>query len=427
MTIGIVGAGISGLAVAHYLDGHNEEFVVFEASDEPGGVVRSRVVDGRVLDLGPQRTRLTPPIRELVTEIGLLPRLRRGTDRPLYVYHDGDLRRAPTTLRSAVSTDLLSTAGKLRVLGEPFSAPPRDDETIGAYLRRAFGPEVADRFVGPLYAGLYGSDPDEMPVRHSFGKALDRLGSPRSLLVAALRHRLVDRDVPPVVSFEEGLEELPTALADRYEDRIHLNTPVQSVEQTAKGPSDGDGDGYRLVTDDGETAVDQVVLTTPAEASASLLEAAAPEAADALATLSYNPLAAVHVVADGGLDASGFQVAFDEPLALRGVTSNHGLFGRHGLHTCYVGGQGGTEVLEASDARLGERIAAEFGAVTGLDARPVHVHRITPGMPAYDRSWDALDDLPLPDDLYLCANYTARAGIPGRFEQARRLAADLAG
>lgn len=426
MTVGIVGAGVSGLALAHYLDCDDEAFVVFEASDEPGGVVRSRVVDGRVLDLGPQRTRLTPAIRDVVSELGLTATLRRGAEQPLYVYHDGALRRAPTTIPSALTTDLLSVPGKLRVLGEPFSAPPRDDETVGAYLRRAFGREVADRFVGPLYAGLYGSDPDEMPVRHSFGRAVERLGSPRSLLFVAVRHRLADRDVPPVVSFEDGLGALPRALADRYADRIRLETPVRAVEPSEEsGAGESDPSSYRLLTDDGETTVDRVVLTTPAATTARLLEPTAPAAADALAGLTYNPLAAVYVVADGGLDAAGFQVAFDESLALRGVTSNHGLFGRYGLHTCYVGGHD-ADVFEASDDQLGERVADEFGVATGPDARPIHVHRIRPGMPAYDQSWDALDDLELPDGLHLCANYTARAGIPGRFEQAERVAADLA-
>lgn len=421
MTVGIVGAGISGLALAHYLDSHGTDAVVFEARDEPGGVVRSRTVDGRVLDLGPQRTRLTPAIRDVVTELDLTSELRRGADGPLYVYHDGDLRRAPTDPRSAVTTDLLSVTGKLRVLAEPLTAPPRDDETVGAYLRRAFGPEVAERFVGPLYAGLYGSHPDEMPVRHSFGKAVERLGSPRSLLLAAVRHVLADREVPPVVSFEDGLGALPAALAAHHADRIQFDTPVRTI---ARRGEHGD-DGYLLRTDDGETAVDSVVLTTPAATAANLLEPVASEAANALAALSYNPLAAVHVVADGGVDASGFQVAFDEPLALRGVTSNHGLFGRDGLHTCYLGGRDAAELLEASDERLGERAAAEFGVVTGRDARPLHVHRIQPGMPAYDRSWRALDGLDLPDGIHLCANYAARAGIPGRFAEAKRLAADL--
>ncbi|AEN05250.1 protoporphyrinogen oxidase [halophilic archaeon DL31] len=420
MTVAIVGAGLSGLALAHHLDRVGEPFVLYEASAEPGGVVQSNTVDGRVLDIGPQRTRLTPAVTELVHAAGLEPRLRQAADRPLYVFHNGDLRRAPTDLRSAVTTDLLSIRGKLRVLGELFAAPPRADETVGTYLRRAFGTEVAERFIGPLYAGLYGSDLDEMYVRHSFGKAVERLDSPRSLLVAALRHRLGDRDLPPVVSFENGLQELALGLANTVADRLELATPVTEIERGS-----GAEDAFRIHTATEERTVDDVVFTTPAAVTATLLAGVAPDAAAALEGLTYNPLAVVHLVADGGLDAAGYQVALDEPLDTLGVTSNHGLFGRYGLHTCYLGGGQRPGLLEKSDTALGELAAREFVTTTGLDAESVNVDRLRPGMPAYDKSWTAMDDIELPAGLHLCANFSARAGIPGRARDARQLAESL--
>ncbi|HJR53873.1 MAG TPA: FAD/NAD(P)-binding protein, partial [Gemmatimonadota bacterium] len=53
--IGIVGAGLTGLALAHELARRGVEHVVLEAADRPGGVIESARVDGRVLDFGPQR------------------------------------------------------------------------------------------------------------------------------------------------------------------------------------------------------------------------------------------------------------------------------------------------------------------------------------------------------------------------------------
>ena len=43
----IIGAGISGLATAAFLD--NVDTLVFEASDAPGGHVRTDRVDGRLI------------------------------------------------------------------------------------------------------------------------------------------------------------------------------------------------------------------------------------------------------------------------------------------------------------------------------------------------------------------------------------------
>jgi len=189
----------------------------------------------------------------------------------------------------------------------------------------------------------------------------------------------------------------------------------------------GSGSGFLLRAGSEERPVDDVVVTTPAGVTADLLDEVAPDAATALEGLTYNPLAVVHLVADGGLDAAGYQVALDESLDTLGVTSNHGLFGRYGLHTAYLGGHRTPELLDETDDEIGELAAEEFRLTTGLDAQPVHIHRLRPGMPAYDRSWTAMDSLDLPNGLHLCANYAARAGIPGRARQARTLAETLAG
>jgi oxygen-dependent protoporphyrinogen oxidase len=173
MRVGIVGGGVTGLAVNHYLREAGVESTVFEASDEPGGVIRSRRVEGRVLDLGPQRTRLTPAIDELVESLGLGAELREAADVSLYVYHHGKLRTVRQTPREAVTTDLLSWRGKLRVLAEPFTDPTRDGETVAEFLAWTFGAEVARYHFGPLYGGIYGSHPDEMPMEHSLSRALD--------------------------------------------------------------------------------------------------------------------------------------------------------------------------------------------------------------------------------------------------------------
>jgi len=47
MTVGVVGAGITGLAVHHYLARRGVESEVFEARPVPGGVVQSTRVEER--------------------------------------------------------------------------------------------------------------------------------------------------------------------------------------------------------------------------------------------------------------------------------------------------------------------------------------------------------------------------------------------
>lgn len=432
--IGIVGGGITGLTIHHYLNQHGVESAVFEAADEPGGVMRTVHKDGRPLDCGPQRTRLTPAVRELVDAVDLSEHVLEAADVPLYVYHAGSLEQAPLSLRTGLTTGLLSWRGKLRVLLEPFAGQPRDGETVDGYLTRAFGPEFAKRLGGPLYSGLYASDPAEMPVEHSLKRALDRFGIEGSVLLELLRTRLKGRTPPPVVSFEAGLQQLPQALYEQYSDSVSLNTAVRTIGETSEG--------YELVTDTATAAVDEVVVTPPAPAAASILESIDPASAEALRRLVYNPIAVVHLRADTSLEGAGYQVPFAESQVTLGVTSNAGLFGRKGnttpgterpdsvptgredVYTCYLGGAKTPEAVEWSDERVGDVAATEFEEATGARAEPLHVHRL--GMPAYDHSWDALDRVDPPPGIHLCANYESRAGIPGRVRQGKQLASALA-
>lgn len=422
MTVGIVGAGVSGLATHHYLRERGVESVVFESAPEPGGVIRSERVAGRVLDFGPQRTRRTPEIDAMVRELGLEERVREAADVPLYVYHDGALRTAPLSVQSALATDLLSWRGKLRALGELAADPPREGETVAAFFERAFGREAARRVLGPLYAGLYGSRPEEMYAEHTLSKLFENHGVSGSVLVSAAR-RLLAGETPPAITFDGGMQALPRALYRRHRDGVRLATPVTRLERA--------GATYRLDADGESVDVDAVVLTTPAGATADVVERVAPASARALRRLRYNPLAVVHLRSSDDLTGAGYQFSLDaaDEWHTRGVTWNASLFGRDGgsgartgMYTCYLGGATRPGAVEWSDRRLRETAAHEFEAVTGRPAEALSVRRLSPGMPAYDTSWTALDGVDLPPGLHLCANYASRAGVPGRVREARRVA-----
>ncbi|WP_435118514.1 protoporphyrinogen oxidase [Halolamina sp. C58] len=417
MRVGIVGAGISGLALQHQLRERGVDSVAFEADSEPGGVIRSRSVEGHVVEDGPQRTRLSPPVASLVDDLDLDGRVVEAADPPLYLYRDGSLRRVPFSVREGLSTDLLSLRGKLRMLLEPLTGPPRGEETVEACLTRMLGAEAAQYLVGPLYGGIYGTHPDEMPMRHSLGRALEKRGVDRSLLVAAVRATRRG-STPPVASFDGGLQTLPETLFERHSERVRLDTPVEAVRQKEGG--------FAVETPGETTTVDHVVFTTPADVTAELVEAFAPESADALRRLTYNPMAAVHLDAASDLDAAGFQVQYDESFRTLGVTSTGALFDRGSRHTAYLGGDRNPGLVERSPSSIREMAEREFAELTGVEATAVDVRRLRRGMPAYDTTWDALEAVDLPDGAHICANYAARAGVPGRLREAERLAESLA-
>ncbi len=418
--VGVVGAGISGLMTVRGLAECDVDVVAFEARDEPGGIIRSRRIDGRVVELGPQRLRLSPTIESLVDDLGLREQLRVvDDDLPLYLYYDDHLRVVPLSLREFVSTDLLSPLGKLRMLAEPLTRPAFPDETVDSYLVRRFGTQAARRYLGPLYSGLYGTDPREMLVEYSLGRALDRAGVDRSLVGWLLKRMLSDREIPPICTFDDGLGTLTAALYEAHADAIRLNSPVERIEPTDDG-------AYKLITAAGISRVDEVVITTPAPTAAKLLAGVDSELSATLERFRYNPISMVFLESNCARDGIGALVPADGDLPISGSTWNASFLGRDRLFTCYVDPNRDPEMTNRTDDDLGRLAADAFETLTGSAATPIGVHRWEPGMPAYDRSWTALDALSPPDGIHFCSNFVGRPGIPGRIRNATRLAERIA-
>lgn len=425
MRVGIVGGGITGLSLLHHLRERDVDAILIEADEEPGGVIRSAERDGRVLEFGPQRLRLSKPVEGLVSALGLEDDLIVAPeDLPLYVYADGALRRVPRSVRGFLRTDLLSLRAKLRVLAEPLTAPGRPEESTAELFARKFGDEAYRKLLGPVFGGMYASDPAAMPARHSLSTLLGLEEREGSLLRAALSR--LGAETPPPASFVDGLQRLPRALATAHADRVHLGHPARALR--------AEGDAHVLETAEGAHRVDRVVLTAAAPEAARLLEAVAPEAAERLSGLTYNPLALVHLRSDADATGFGYQVARDEGLHTLGVTWNASLFGGHrrratgraGVYTAFLGGMHDPDVLARDDDALGELAASEFTEVMDARADVLAVTRLDRGFPAYDETWDDIAALSLPPGVTLATNYTARMGVPSRVREARSLAATLA-
>ena len=423
MKVGIVGAGITGLTLTHHLREMGVEVVTLEASSEPGGVLRSEHIDGHFVEHGPQRTRLTDDIEALVEELGLRDQVVDADPAlPLYVYADGNLGRVPFSIGTFLRTDLLSWRGKLRLLREPLTAPGSEDEMAADLFSRKFGAEAYRNFIGPLFGGIYGSDPAEMPAGYAPSPILKLEQRSGSLLKPALKRAFKNERTPPI-SFEEGLQQLPEALHAANEPAVSLDCPVEGISENSEG--------FVLETAEEDEHVDRVVVTTPADVAAELLADLAPDAADRLRQLTYNPLALVHLLGEVDHEGYGYQVRRDENLRTLGVSWNSGLFGRtdedgRGVYTAFLGGMNDHEVMDEDDETIGEIAAGELEDVMGVEAEVLNVTRLPRGFPAWDTTWEVLDDLSVPEGIYLATNYTARMGIPGRLRQAEQLAEQFA-
>src|SRR5439155_19472704 len=136
----IVGAGISGLALAFRLQQHIRDctITILEQGARAGGKIWTHRQDGFEVEAGPNGfLDSKPSTLTLCRDLGLGERLIAASDpatqnRSLFV---GDrLRPLPHDLASFVASDVLTWRGKLNLMLERFRRrpAPRRDESVAA-------------------------------------------------------------------------------------------------------------------------------------------------------------------------------------------------------------------------------------------------------------------------------------------------------
>jgi phytoene dehydrogenase-like protein len=166
--VAIIGAGLAGLSCALSLEGAGMQVTLLEASDAPGGRVRTDVVEGFRLDRGFQ-VMLTayPEARRLLNYDGL--QLRRFAAGAL-VWHGGKFHRFADPFRNPLGAarflldPIVPLADKVQVAKlrarvqrgtceEIFARPER---TTRDYLQAVpFTPKIIERFFGPFFGGVF--------------------------------------------------------------------------------------------------------------------------------------------------------------------------------------------------------------------------------------------------------------------------------
>jgi oxygen-dependent protoporphyrinogen oxidase len=407
LDVAVVGGGVSGLACGLWLHRAGRSVLVLEASSAPGGCVRTLRHEGWTFELGPNA--ITDPsgaVKLLCEAAGIAARRREaeGAAAKRYIYKSeptatkgegsGRLLALPLSPLSFAASPLLSARTKLGLLREPFIAPAPEDteESVADFVRRRLGPEFLDVLVGPFVSGIYAGDPERLSIRWAMPRIYELERQHGSLIRGALARRKGPAPAGEPVSFPEGLEELPRAMAGVLGEHFVLDTPVAGLERCHGGfhleARSRNGLTRRL-------RADRVILAVPADVAARLLSGLAPEAR-ALGEIPYAPVVSVALgLRDGHfarrLDGFGFLAPGSEKLDLLGCLFSSTLFeGRTPpgcvALTALAGGATRPEMVDLPEGALLERILRDLRRALGPLPDPIfhHVTRWPRAIPQYE-------------------------------------------
>ncbi len=359
----VVGSGISGLSTAYRLKKEGVSVVVYEKDDEIGGNIKTLSEEGYLFELGPQTILADGEILEFFNQIGLKPLRASPGSKNRYVLKGGRIIPVPLNPISFLTTPLLSFRGKIRVLKEIFVPPdPKEEESLGDFVRRRLGEEVLRYLVQPFVSGVYAGDPEDLSVRYAFPKLYALEKEFGSLIKGAVKKRALGPG-GVLVSFREGLRDLVNKLASDLE--IRKEAVVLRIRKKE--------DRFILDTRGGKVEAKAVVVTSPAYTSSYLLKDLSWSASLEFSKIDYPPVVVVNVGVKEGYvpDGFGFLVPRVEGKRILGVIFSSKIFpGRSpegkDLLTVYLGGATDREVVELSEEEILETVERELREILGV-------------------------------------------------------------
>ncbi len=446
----IIGAGITGLTTAFYLNRAGRDFLVLEKKERVGGVIQTIRENGFTYETGPNTGVIgQPEAASLFEDIGKEAELEIADPRvkKRYILKEGQWQALPSGLFQAAGTPLFTLKDKFRILAEPFRNKGRNpEETLEQMVLRRMGRSYLDYAVDPFILGVYAGDPATLVPRYALPKLYRLEQRYGSFIGGALKKRFEKKTeedkktTRDIFSFKGGLQSLVDALY-RQSGSDNFRLGVREVKL------DRQEGGYRIsfAGPDGHQEychAGNVVVTSGINELPGLLPFVAPGRMKQLTHMRY---AKVIEVALGfkrweGMKPDGFGglIPFKEKRDILGILFiSSFLPGRAplkgALFTIFIGGLRRPDLFERSDDEIVTIIRREFKDLMGVEKFSpdlLKIFRYEWAIPQYEQSsgrrFELIKEIEreMPG-LKLRGNFTGGIGLADRIRQGKQTASAL--
>jgi len=468
----VVGGGISGLSIAHYLrkqadhQGADIDLVLLESTKRVGGKIESVWDDGYLCEGGPNGFLSgRVDMMNIAHEVGLSDKLLSADDSAAsrFIYTKGALHPLPGSPPAFLKSKIMSFWGKLRVLREPLTKQLSDgvDETVAAFGERHLGREAVDQLIGPFVTGVFAGDPEQMSLKSTLPvmAELEKEGG-GSLIRAMYRRSKAKRAAAKqqggpaenegpksegmfgasgvLTSFDDGMATLTKALENSLGDVIRTGVKVKAIDRSSEREYP-----WRIYTDTGEElSADAVIIAAPAYATAEMLAEFDDALADKVGGIPYS---AVNVLclgypeeSTGKLDGFGFLLPLKEQRRILGAVWTSSVFPGQAPSSkssirVMIGGARGAEYASLDDEATNKLAQDELRGLMGIRDDPEfsrlwrHERAIPQYVVGHGERLDIIDSrLALHRGLYLGGNAYRGVSMPDCVRNGKELAERVA-
>jgi len=399
----IIGAGLSGLVVAHTLKQQKEhqKLVIIEKSSRTGGVIRSFSENGYHAEIGPHG--FLDNCREsrgLLAQTGLDQECIKA---PLatfvrYVCLNSGLMMIPQSPLKILKAPLIPWKDKLMLLGELFKKPMTGEPTVAKWADHRFGKALLP-YVDAVFTGTYAGDYNELKIDAVMPgvRALEKeYGS--VIRGAIAKARAVKRKkksgeklvMPAMTSFPEGMQRLPEKLTSLLgDDELVLNSPALTIQKNEIG--------WLIETPGKNYAGKNLVLALPVNQSLNLLKSV-----DASMPVRQIPEGRIATIVFGFKGAAlppgfGFLIPEVEKRFTLGTLFSSNMFPNrapegHIVFETLVGGRRHPERLDYDDETLTKKSLGDIRDLLDLPGEPSYSRVLRPeaGIPQLGKGYTDL-------------------------------------
>lgn len=445
----VIGAGLTGLTSAFYLNKKGKDILVLEERDVVGGQI-STVSSGEFLyEKGPNTGVLSAPeVVELLEDLGIEDQLEiaHKESKKRLIWKGKKFYPIPYSLNTAIFTPLFTLKDKISLPFEPMRKRGEDPhETLANLVRRRLGDSFLNYAVDPFLSGIYAGDPETLVTKYAMPKLYNLEQNYGSFIKGAIakgREPKSERDkkaTKEIFSLKGGLSTIIDALA--------RSVGSQNIELSAKGVTlEYLGESWRVTYScNGEKRVVEcrdVITTVGAFRLDELFKDVHIEELSRVTSLRYSPVVQVSVGVENcdnrGFKAFGALVPSIERRKVLGILYPSSCFDNRApknglLLSIFMGGARNLDICDRDDQEIRNDVEAELESMLNVSKSQIsmmNIFRYPKAIAQYESDQgDRLEAIRAIEGrfmgLHLAGALRDGIGIPDRIKQGVNLARDI--